>query len=149
MNPDANPMNNAADFHVLRLNPGDDLRAGLVSAFRELQARGCQAACVISAVGSLSRAVLRYAAETQASVLDEPLELVSLSGTLSVDGPHLHASVADARGAMRGGHVMPGCTVRTTAEIVLAPLPGWAFHRAHDPRTGFMELVAQPLAVRR
>ena len=30
-------------IHVLRLNPGDDLRAGLQSAFKELQARGCQA----------------------------------------------------------------------------------------------------------
>jgi predicted DNA-binding protein with PD1-like motif len=131
--------------HVVRLNPGDDLRTGLESAFRELQARGCQAACVISAVGSLSRVVLRYAAQAQGTVLEEALELVSLSGTLSVDGPHLHASVADASGGMRGGHVMPGCTVRTTAEIVLAPLPGWAFHRAHDARTGFMELVAQRL----
>ncbi|WP_029526847.1 PPC domain-containing DNA-binding protein [Polaromonas glacialis] len=136
-------------IYVLRLNPGDDLRAGLASAFKELQGRGCQAACVISAVGSLSRAVLRHAAQAQASVLDEPLELISLSGTLSADGPHLHASVADASGQMRGGHVMPGCSVRTTAEIVLAPLPGWAFSRAHDARTGFMELVAQPLAVRR
>lgn len=131
--------------HVLRLSPGDDLRAGLESAFRELQARGCRAACVVSAVGSLSRAVLRYAGQAQGTVLDEALELVSLSGTLSADGPHLHAGVADARGAMRGGHVMPGCTVRTTAEIVLAPLPGWAFSRAHDARTGFMELVAQRL----
>ncbi|MDB5845864.1 MAG: hypothetical protein JWP79_3174 [Polaromonas sp.] len=131
--------------HVLRLNPGDDLRAGLESAFRELQARGCQAACVISAVGSLSRAVLRYAGQPQGTVLEEALELVSLSGTLSRDGPHLHAGVADARGEMRGGHVLPGCTVRTTAEIVLAPLPGWAFHRALDARTGFMELVAQRL----
>jgi predicted DNA-binding protein with PD1-like motif len=141
-------MNTLPDFlatHVLRLSPGDDLRAQLESAFRELQTRGCQAACVISAVGSLSRAVLRYAGQPQGTVRDEALELISLSGTLSVDGPHLHASVADAQGRMRGGHVMPGCTVRTTAEIVLAPLQGWAFHRAHDPRTGFMELVAQRL----
>ena len=142
-------MNDAPAVHVLKLSPGDDLRAGLQSAFQELQARGCQAACVISAVGSLSRAVLRHAGQPQGSVQEEALELVSLSGTLSADGPHLHASVANASGQMRGGHVMPGCTVRTTAEIVLAPLPGWAFSRAHDARTGFMELVAQPLAVRR
>jgi len=44
---------------------------------------------------------------------------------------------------------MSPCTVRTTAEVMLALLPGWAFHRAHDARTGFMELVAQPLALRR
>ena len=131
---------------VLRLQPGDDLRVALQSAFSELQATGCQAACVISAVGSLSRAVLRYAAQPQGAVLDEALELVTLSGTLSPDGPHLHASVADARGQMRGGHVMPGCRVRTTAEIVLALLPGWAFSRAHDAGTGFMELHVERMS---
>jgi len=45
--------------------------------------------------------------------------------------------------------LMSPCTVRTTAEVVLALLPGWAFDRAHGARTGFMELVAQQLALRR
>lgn len=132
--------------HVLRLKPGDDLRAALEAAFSSLHADGHQAACVISAVGSLSRAVLRYAAEPQGTVLAEPLELITLSGTLSPDGLHLHASVADARGQLRAGHVMPGCIVRTTAEIVLALLPGWAFGREHDAGTGFKELVAKRVA---
>jgi uncharacterized protein len=130
--------------HVLRLAPGQDLRAALDAAFAQLQAeQNAQAACVISAVGSLSRAVLRYAAEPDGTVLEEALELITLSGTLSPDGAHLHASVADAQGNMRGGHVMRGCIVRTTAEIVLAPLPGWVFSRAHDPATGYMELMAK------
>jgi hypothetical protein len=68
------------------------------------------------------------------------------TGTLSADGVHLHASVADARGQMRGGHLMPGCIVRTTADIVLALLPGWAFGRAYDAETGFKELVVRGLA---
>jgi predicted DNA-binding protein with PD1-like motif len=133
---------------VLRLAPGEDLRAALDAAFAQLQAeQDAQAACVISAVGSLSRAVLRYAAEPAGTVLAEALELITLSGTLSPDGVHLHASVADARGNMRGGHVMPGCIVRTTAEIVLAPLPGWVFSRQHDAATGYKELVATPRPV--
>ena len=41
---------------------------------------------------------------------------------------------------------MPGCIVRTTAEIVLALLPGWAFSRVPDAETGFKELVAKPVA---
>ena len=130
---------------TLRLNPGDDLRTALDAAFAQLQAeQNTRAACVISAVGSLSRAVLRYAAEPQGTVLAEPLELITLSGTLSPDGAHLHASVANARGEMCGGHVMPGCIVRTTAEIVLVSLQGWVFAREHDARTGFKELVAKP-----
>ncbi len=129
---------------VLRLTPGEDLRSTLNAAFTQLQTeQNAQAACVISAVGSLSRAVLRYAAEPGGTVLTEALELITLSGTLSADGAHLHASVADAQGNVRGGHVMPGCIVRTTAEIVLAALPGWEFTRAQDAQTGFKELVVR------
>ena len=118
---------------VLRLTPGEDLRKALDAAFTQLQTgQNVKAACVISAVGSLSQAALRYAAEPAGTVLAEPLELITLSGTLSPDGAHLHASVADAQGAMIGGHLMRGCTVRTTAEVVIALLPGWEFTRAQD-----------------
>jgi uncharacterized protein len=135
--------------HILRLTPGEDLRTALAKAFADLQAsRHTTAACIISAVGSLSRAVLRYADQPDGTLLQEPLELITLSGTLSPDGVHLHASVATASGEMRGGHVMPGCIVRTTAEIVLAALPGWVFSRQHDAATGYKELVvvAEPAA---
>jgi predicted DNA-binding protein with PD1-like motif len=50
-------------------------------------------------------------------------------------------SVANARGEVFGGHVAPGCIVRTTAEILLALLPEHRFSREIDPRTGFAELV--------
>jgi predicted DNA-binding protein with PD1-like motif len=69
--------------HVLRMKPGDDLRGALEAAFRELQAGGVQAACVVSAVGSLSRAVLRYADQPGGTKWAVPLELLTLSGTLS------------------------------------------------------------------
>ena len=130
-------------IEVLRLQPGDDLRGALVTAFARLAAGGAQAACVISCVGSLRAAVLRFADQPRGIVLAGPLELLALSGTLSADGPHLHGSVADAVGRVSGGHVMNGCVVRTTAEIVLAVLPGWAFTRVPDAATGFLELVAR------
>jgi uncharacterized protein len=38
---------------------------------------------------------------------------------------------------------MAGCVVRTTAEILLAVLPGWAFARVPDIETGFLELVTK------
>ena len=131
--------------HVLRLVPGDDLRVSLESAFAALaQEHGIQAACIVSAVGSLSRAVLRYADKPSGSDLNASLELLMLSGTLSPDGAHLHGSVADAEGAVKGGHVMPGCIVSTTAEVVVALLPGWEFRRELDAATGFNELSARP-----
>jgi predicted DNA-binding protein with PD1-like motif len=133
------------NVQVLRLSPGDDLRGALESAFAALsREHGIAAACIVSAVGSLSQAVLRYANKPAGSELHGPLELLMLSGTLSADGAHLHGSVADAQGEVKGGHLMPGCTVRTTAEVVVALLPGWEFRRELDAATGFNELSARP-----
>lgn len=130
--------------HVLRLSPGDDLRASLEAAFARLsKEHGIEAACIVSAVGSLSRAVLRYAARPDGTDINAPLELLMLSGTLSADGAHVHASVADEQGEVKGGHLMPGCIVRTTAEVVIALLPGWEFRRELDAATGFNELTAR------
>jgi len=130
--------------HILRLSSGQDLRATLEAAFAGLaNTHGIAAACIVSAVGSLSQAVLRYADKPGGSEISGPLELLMLSGTLSADGAHLHGSVADSQGQVKGGHLMPGCIVRTTAEVVIALLPGWEFRRELDVATGFRELQAQ------
>ncbi len=135
------------NVHVLRLAAGDDLRASLEAAFVELaRAHGIAAACIVSAVGSLSQAVLRFADRSAVGEINGPLELLMLSGTLSADGAHLHGSVADANGAVRGGHIMPGCTVRTTCEVVIALLPGWEFRRELDVATGSRELAVKARA---
>ena len=133
------------NVQVLRLVPGDDLRVSLEAAFADLSKQhGIAAACIVSAVGSLSQAVLRYANKPGGSEINGPLELLMLSGTLSVDGAHLHGSVADADGAVKGGHILPGCIVLNTAEVVVALLPGWEFRRELDAATGFNELSARP-----
>lgn len=124
------------DILVLRLMPGEDLRA-------VLEQQRYPAACVLSAVGSFTRAVLRFADQAEGSVIEGPLELLTLAGTIGREGAHLHASVGDAQGRVLGGHVMAGCIVRTTAEVVLAQLPGWEFGRELDAATGYKELVAR------
>jgi predicted DNA-binding protein with PD1-like motif len=121
----------------LRLHPGDDVRAAVVVA---LLASGHQAGFVLQGIGSLSVAQLRYAGRPDTTELRGDLEIVTLAGSIAVDGAHLHMSVADAHGAVLGGHVGPGCIVRTTAELLLALLPGQRFTREPDPRTGFLEL---------
>ncbi len=133
-------------IEVLRLHPGEDLRGALEAWSRTAASAtmAVQAACVLSAVGSLTRAMLRFADAPAGTRIDGPLELLTLAGTLGTGGVHLHASVADAKGQVLGGHLMPGCNVRTTAEIVLGLLPGQVFDRAPDPLTGFLELVARP-----
>ncbi|MYM90912.1 DUF296 domain-containing protein [Rugamonas sp. FT82W] len=122
---------------ALRLDPGDDLRAALVAALR---ASGHEAGFVLQGIGSLSVAQLRYAGRPQPDTLRGDLEILTLAGSLSADGAHLHMAVSDAQGRVLGGHVCAGCVVRTTAELLVALLPGQRFTREPDPRTGYPEL---------
>ena len=122
----------------LRLQPGDDLRQALESWMGEQEE---QAGCVISAIGSLSVAELRFAGAAAATTIRGDLEILSLSGTLSADGAHLHIAVADSKGDVFGGHLCPGSLVRTTAELVIGLLPEWQFRRERDPATGYAELA--------
>jgi predicted DNA-binding protein with PD1-like motif len=121
----------------LRLHPGDDLRTAVVAA---LQAGGHGAGFVLQGIGSLSVAQLRYAGMPQPTELRGDLEILTLAGSIAPDGAHLHMSVSDAQGRVIGGHVAAGCIVRTTAELLLALLPGQRFTREHDPLTGYPEL---------
>jgi len=125
----------------LRLHPGDGLRLAL-EAWMDAQQE--QAGYVISAVGSMSLAQLRLAGATQATAIHGELEILSLSGTLSPDGAHLHIAIAGSSGAVIGGHLCAGSLVRTTAELVIGLLPQWRFRRVLDPATGYAELRISP-----
>jgi len=125
----------------LRLQPGDDLRRALEVWMGQQQE---QAGCVISGVGSLSLAKLRFAGAAEATTISGDLEILSLAGTLSADGAHLHITIADSTGSVIGGHLCHGSLVRTTAEMVLGLLPQWRFRRGLDPATGCAELQISP-----
>ncbi len=127
----------------LRLQPGDDLRRALEAWIGEQQE---QAGCVLSAVGSLSLAPLRLAGAGETTVIRGALEILSLSGTLSPDGAHLHIAMADSSGSMIGGHLCAGSRVSTTAELVVGLLPEWHLCRELDPATGYAELRIHPRA---
>jgi predicted DNA-binding protein with PD1-like motif len=68
------------------------------------------------------------------------LKIVSLVGTLGQDGVHLHISIADSTGKTTGGHLVDGCLVYTTAEIVIGDAQGLTFSREQDEQTGYKEL---------
>jgi len=127
----------------LRLSPGDDLRAALDGA---LAASGAEAAFVLSGIGSLREAALRFAGRASAQCVVGDLEILTLSGTLGTGGSHLHASVSDAEGRVFGGHVAPGCVVRTTAEVLVLLLDDVRFAREADAQTGYAELAIKPRA---
>ncbi len=126
---------------VVRLVPGDDPKAALDRFVREEK---IEAAFVLSCAGSLTRAVIRFADKKEATPLEEKLEIVSLTGTLSASGgSHLHISVANGEGRTLGGHLKEGSSVYTTAEIAVGVVEDLSFTRRQDARTGYPELFIE------
>jgi hypothetical protein len=129
--------------YVLRLSPGDDPKVKLQTFVNE---NNLKAAVVLSAVGSLTKAVIRYANADTPTTLSGHFEIVSLSGTLgSTSGSHLHLSVSDNTGKTLGGHLMDGSVIYTTLEISIGALTDMEFKRELDPATTFKELKVYPL----
>ncbi|MBS0655635.1 MAG: DNA-binding protein [Verrucomicrobia bacterium] len=124
--------------HALRLRPGEDVKLALKTFTAE---KGIKAGAIVTAVGSLSQASLRYAGRPTATRIQGDMEILALVGTLCPDGPHLHLTVGDADGKTLGGHVMDGCIVRTTCELVISEYDNFTFTRELDPATGYQELV--------
>ena len=126
--------------HVLRLKPGQDV---LKEISNYLNSNKILAGSILSVVGSVSQAELRFANKKEGTKLSGPLEVVALSGTTSTEGSHLHMSVSDGQGATLGGHLLEGNKVFTTLEIVLAEYPELIFKRKLDPTFGYKELDIQ------
>lgn len=120
-----------------RLHPGSDLKKEIVKIIEQ---NSVKAGVVLSAVGSLEEAVLRMPGAKDFLELHEPLEIVSVTGTISPDGVHVHISVSDDKGKTYGGHLSDGNIIRGTAEIVLLIFDTQTYSRKLDPETGFKEL---------
>lgn len=127
----------AGRIHVLRLQPGEDARTTLRDW---VTANNILAAAITSAVGSLTHAHIRYADRADGIMTTADLEVLSLSGTLSIYGMHLHLSVADRDGKMLGGHMLDGCIVRTTLELIVQEIEGVRMLRIKDEQSGYEEL---------
>jgi predicted DNA-binding protein with PD1-like motif len=125
------------NLQPVRLRPGEDLRRALEAVC----ASAGMSAFVVSGIGSLVQASLRLAEAADEVRVQGPLELLTLAGTLTPDGAHLHMSVADRDGRVTGGHVGHGNEIRTTAEVLLVFLPTWQLSREVDAATGYKELV--------
>lgn len=133
----------AAEIFPIRLRSNQDLKGSL---HQLTLAKGWSAAWVLGGIGSLRRAAIRYADCVETTILEGPLEIVTMQGTLSPDGPHLHLAVSDGEGEVKGGHLQEGSEIYTTAEVLIQVLPAWGFSREHDEETGCRELVVQRLS---
>lgn len=109
---------------TFRLIPGNDLKLGIEKFVED---RELNAASIVSCVGGLKQVNMRMAGATPAKQdirnLDGHYEIVSLMGTVSKDGSHLHLAVSDSEGVVTGGHLKEGCIVDPTAEVVIGEEP--------------------------
>lgn len=121
----------------LRLKAGEDIRRRLTQTANQFP---IDAGCVASAVGSLTHANIRLAGSSDGFRLAGPLEVLSINGTVGSGGVHLHMMVSDSSGKCVGGHILEGCVVNTTLELVILKLADHQFDRIADPSTGFLEL---------
>ncbi|WP_245877736.1 PPC domain-containing DNA-binding protein [Spirosoma fluviale] len=139
------PVNNYApvssatmNTYSVRLKPGQDLRKAIETI---VQQERIGAGAVLTCVGSLTDLTLRLANQEKASEWKGHFEIVSLVGTLSTTGSHVHLSVSDSTGRTIGGHLLDGCKVYTTVELVIGTFPDLNYTREPDPTFGYRELV--------
>jgi predicted DNA-binding protein with PD1-like motif len=99
---------------------------------------------IVGGIGSLDSPVLRFADQARGVVLTGPQEVITLTGSVSPEGAHLHLVVADGAGRTLGGHLCHGSRVRTTMEMLLVSPEGWQLGRERDPATGHLELRISP-----
>ncbi|HQW44563.1 MAG: DNA-binding protein [Chitinophagaceae bacterium] len=123
--------------HAIRLKPGEDLKSGIEKVVKENNIR---AGWVATCVGSLTDYSIRFANQPDGVMGTGNFEIISLVGTISINGSHIHISISDSTGKTFGGHLMPGCKIYTTAEIVLQSTDKYEFTREKDGSTPWEEL---------
>lgn len=121
-----------------RLHRGDDLLGSIQSLAEEYQ---ISAGVVLSAVGCISKGCVRDASGVTLRNIDEHCEIVSLNGTVSKARCHLHIALSKEDLSTVGGHLVKGCIINTTCELVLGILDGWNIDTEFDAETGYTELI--------
>lgn len=127
------------NIHTFRLKPAQDLFDSIEAFVID---KKIEAGCVLSSVGSLTYATLRLANRDFHNEYEGHFEIVSITGTVSTNGSHIHISISDGDGVTIGGHLVSGCKIYTTAEIVIAEFDDVIYKRELlENDSGYEELV--------
>lgn len=129
-------------IHVFRLTNGQDLKKSIVEYCKN---NNIKAGIIGACVGCCYEIHFRLAGgeEFYHNVAD--YEIVSMTGTISEDGVHIHVSFSDVTGATVGGHLSDGCFVGSTAEIAIIEIDNYKLTREFDDTTGYKELVIEKI----
>lgn len=124
-------------IHCVRLKKGDDIKKFITNYSTE---NNIQAGVILSSVGCVINGRIRLADGKSIRELEERLEIISINGTLSLDGSHLHISYSDMKGMVIGGHLVEGNIINTTCELVIGEFSQYSFKRSFDEETGYKEI---------
>jgi len=131
---------------TIRLMPGDDLKVELLKFTKE---QHITSGSIVTAVGSVESIKIRLASASARSDPVGKYEIVSLVGTMEYNDNedaaygHFHISIADINGKVIGGHLMDGCSVYTTVEVVIMQIPNVQNTRVLDATSGYKELKVE------
>ena len=123
--------------HIFRLQNGQDL---LQSIKGYCEHKKIDAGVIVSSVGCVHNANIRDARGFEVHEIDEPMEIISINGTVGRERCHLHISLSTCDLTVIGGHLVDGCVVYTTAEIAIMEIPDLKFSKRFDKSTGYNEL---------
>ena len=124
-------------MYIFRLTKGMDLKEEIVKYCKN---NDIKAGVVMACVGCCYEINFRLAGGEKFYHNVADYEIVSMTGTISEDGVHLHVSFADIEGNVVGGHLSTGCLVNTTAEICIMEINNYRLTRVMDDETGYKEL---------
>lgn len=126
--------------YAIRLKKGQDLYN---SVFDFCKQHDIKAGVVVSGVGCVSKARIRDAGGVDIHELNEPLEIISLMGTVSKNRLHLHIGFSKQDLSVVGGHLLEGTIVNTTCELVLLSSDKYEFKKQFDKDTGYNEILIE------
>ena len=129
-------------LYFFRLTNGMDLKKEIV---KYCSNNDIKAGYISACVGCCSEINLRLAGGKKFLNKTADYEIVSMTGTISENGVHIHCSFSDDLGNVVGGHLSDGCIVNTTAEVVISSIDNYRLTRIFDENTGYKELNIQKI----
>ena len=126
--------------YAIRLRRGTDL----LNSIREFCINNqIKAGVVLGGVGCVLKARVRDAGGVSIVEIDEHMEIVSLMGTVSEKRCHLHISFSKKDLSVVGGHLVEGCLINTTCELVIGEMEDYIYEVEFDEETGYYELIVE------
>ena len=131
---------------AIRLSPGTDVLEGILDTCKKYMIKD---GIIMSALGSWRKVTFCNPTDLpngkkgygEPIVLEGVYEVVNLAGMIchDTDGnilPHVHLTLSDEKGNAYGGHILPGCEVLLTTDIVIGSFTGIEMGRRFDEELG-------------